>query len=69
MSRESNLKGVSRVFERCVREVLMVFQGGFKDVSKKFEECFKKILKSFKVFSRKIEGGVSREFSVGFKDI
>ena len=44
-----SVKGVSRIFKGCFKEVLRVVKGGFKSVSRKFKENFKGVvLRGFK---------------------
>ena len=43
----SSVKGVSRLFKSCVKEILMMFQRGLKGVSRKSQECFKKMSRVF----------------------
>ena len=41
-------EGVSKVFQGCFKEVLIVFQGSLKGVSKKILGCFNEVSREFK---------------------
>ena len=58
------LKGVSRKFQGCFKEVSRMFHGSLKGVSRKFEGCFKEVSRVFHGSFKGVQGsfkGVSRK--------
>ena len=51
---KGGLKGIRKRFNRCAREVSLVFQGRFKGVSRKFQGSLKSVSRKFQGYFEKI---------------